>query len=290
MQQQKYAPTNAGFSGSDPVEDFTPSPAAAQRRGGSMPWRPAPSTRDADTLPVSVAAAVDDFGGAASPALAPSSQHWDDAVQASRFQDAPLLSGSSERHLSGLSSLQPDDSSGMPQCSLANFAAIPDTEDQAIDILRFSPRQRQQQPDSPAGGRLADLLPGAERATLDAVRGATAPSAQHSMLWSDSGGDGEPPSGLPVGLQHRRASARGFTPCRRKQSRQAAVSPADLSRSMFVPESPLAAPLGTAAECDEGAELTAALKSRSPSADVQTMCREANVFGRFAFAQPRSAY
>ena len=242
--QQLCAPFDAGFDGSDPVQGFTPSPASTQRLGSSMPWQPAPA-QHADDVPVSDAAA------AVLP-WALTSQQWDDDIAAGGFNGATGCSGSIEGHTADLPSWQPEDSSSMPQGRLAHLAADSDTEDLAADVLRFSPKQQRQQAGSGAGRHLGDLLPGAERAELDAV--------------------------------YRQHSEKGITPCRPDSSRHNAAESEDYNQRLSVPESPLAAPFGiAAAEADERAELTAALKCRSLGADVQSMRREGNLFGKFAF-------
>jgi hypothetical protein len=102
-----------------------------------------------------------------------------------------------------------------------------------------------------SGRRLGDLLPGADRAELDVV--------------------------------YRQQLEKGLTPGRRDSSRHTAADSGGYNQRTSVPESPLAASFGIAAESDERAELTAALKCRSPGADVRSMHREGNLFGRFAF-------
>jgi hypothetical protein len=241
--QQLWGSFVAGFSGSDPVQGFTPSPAATQRLGGSMPWRPAPA-QDADDLPVAGA-------GAAVLPWALNSQQWDDDIAAGGFNGANACSGSIEGRSAGLHSRQPEDNSSMLQIRPVQLAAESDTEVLAADVLRLSPEQQRQQTGSGAGRHLGDLLPGAERAELDAA--------------------------------YRQQSEKGVTPCRRDSSRHTAADAGDYNERTSVPESPLAASSGIAAEFDERAELTAALKCRSPGADARSMQREGNLFGRFAF-------
>lgn len=241
--QQSCAPFNAGFSGSDPVQGFTPSPAAMQPSGGGMPWRPAPA-QHADDLPASDAAV------AVLP-WALNSQQWDDDMAAGGFNGATVCSGSIEGRMAGLQSWQPEDSSSMHQCRPAHPAAKSNAGVLAADVLRLSPKQQRQQAEVGAGRHLGDLLPGAERAELDAV--------------------------------YRQELEKGVTPCRQDSSRHAAADSGDYNQRTSVPESPLAASFGIAAESDERAELTAALKCRSPGADVRSMHREGNLFGRFAF-------
>ena len=241
--QQLHDLCHAGFSGSDPVQGFTPSPAAMQPSGGGIPWRPAPA-QHADDLPMSDAAA------AVLP-WALNSQQWDDDMAAGGFNGATVCSGSIEGRSAGLHSRQPEDSSSMQQRKPAHPAAESDAGVLAADVLRLSPTQQRQQAAFGSGRRVGDLLPGADRAELDAV--------------------------------YRQQSEKGLTPGRRDSSRHIAADSGDYNQRTSVPESPLAASFGIAAEPDERAELTAALKCRSPGADARSMRREGNLFGRFAF-------
>ena len=241
--QQLCAPFIAGFSGSDPVQGFTPSPAPTQRLGSSMPWRTA-RAQHVDDLPVTDATA------AVLP-LALNSQHWDDDMAAGGFNGATVCSGSLDGHMAGLPSWQPEGSSSMPQGRLAHLAADSDKEVLPADVLRLSPKQQRQQAGAGAGRHLGDLLSGAECAELDAV--------------------------------YRQHSEKGVTPCRPDSSRHNAAESEDYNQRTSVPESPLAASFGIAAESDERAELAAALKCRSPSYDVRSMRRDGNLFGKFAF-------
>jgi hypothetical protein len=267
------ASVHAGFSGSDPVEAITPSPAAAQPQLASRwSWRSA-SAQNVDIAPAPGVTAAD--GPDVSPPL---------------FRSTDVEAGDgSEWQLTGQSSMQPQDSGSTPQRSPTGLVAIPYTQEQDIaDVLHFSPEQQQRQPASRAGHTLGDLLNDAERAHLSAMQNAAAPVAQHSLSCSGSDGNSNRAPAFLRELQQRHDVAEGLTPCRRIPPRHRAADSVDRSQRMAVPESPLGASLGIA-PADERAELAAALACRTPSADVRSMCREGNVFGRFAFVDPRPA-
>lgn len=226
-------------------------------------------------LPMADAAAADDFGLGASPLLVSTTREWEDDAEDS--DDAATHGGGgsgSGRQLADLMNLEADDSTGMQRATLDSFAAVPATELQDADALCFSPEQQRRHRSFSAARQLADLLPDAERAELDAGLRHAASPAQHSARRGST-------AAFVAELQHRQDAAQGLTPSRRDSRGQGAAASSGHSQG-FVPESPLASSLGLG-EPDERAELTAVLNGRSPGTASRGRCGGRSFFGRFAF-------